>query len=708
MTSFKKLDLKISYRTKKEDPIQDFFAPVLSNAQIYNVAVGYFSSKWIQDNCEGIINFAKNGGRAKWIISPYDLSEQDRKMLIQAYEQEGRQAKAIEAQACKNFDALFEQLKEDTRIAIAWLIYDGILDFKMGIVIDDQNLPGILHSKMGYFKDAEGNELAFSGSYNLTGQAQYNWERFDVFLGWEGGRDFERTRQIKYDFQDMWDGQDESIIVFNPSEKALEKFKSVTTTTKRPYILPEGFVSPRKKVQVPRKLLDDEGNLRDYQEQAISKWISRNGRGVFNMATGSGKTATALTASTRILKHIVENKKKPLLIVVSVPFVSLADQWAEEAEEFNFDVLRCYGSRESWKTELQDQLQSLQTEKEGYCFVVCVNRTFTGITMQKLIQTVRFDFLFIGDEMHNLGAASNLEALPSNANFRIGLSATPDREYDEEGTKELQKYFGDEVIEFTIGDALDRGFLCKYYYYPIIIELTDDEWDQYYVISNKISKLMGRLGEEALKGESTGLSMLLFERARLLGKAENKKTKLIEILAEYKTKSHILVYCSDAKEDGLRQVDLINKAIIKHLGMKVNKFTSEEDKESRKRILADFKSGNSQAMIAIKCLDEGIDVPKTETAFILASSTTKRQFIQRRGRILRKAPDKEYAYLYDFIAMPRLEEDCYDGTNAYKIERSLFMKELERINEFSMNAVNSGHTLEILRPLREKLNLMDH
>lgn len=703
--SLKDLSLAISYSTKKSNPIEEFFKPVLSEAVTYNVAVGYFSSAWIRDNSFGIAKFAANGGIARWIVSPFDLSPEDRNLFIQAYKNNSPFIEEqIKHRITRSFEELFYQLKEDVRIALAWLIQDGIVEFKMGVpYADEDESSGILHSKMGYFRDAEGNELSFSGSYNLTGQAKFNWERFDVFKSWDSHTDAIRTQQIKDDLENMWRGDDETLMVFKPSEESLAKFKSLTIIARRPYALPE---QPKRIVKIPQQFLDKDGYLRDYQEKAISEWWKQNGRGIFHMATGSGKTATALSAMTKLYNRVVRDSEKPLVIVVSVPFISLAKQWVGEASAFNFDPVPCFGSREDWLDDFQTQLQHLKNNKKGCLFAVVVNRSLTGTTMQSLLATIKCDFLFVGDEMHNLGAQSNLASLPQNANFRLGLSATPDREYDEEGTKSLERYFGKEVIEFTINDAIERGFLCKYYYYPVLVDMTDDEWSDYVQITNQISQLYSR-EESGSDGPTPYLQNLIFKRARLVGKAENKGKELIRILGEkYKDSTHMIVYCGDAKDGDDRQVDLVTQRIVNNLNMRVNKFTSEEGEEDRDTILGNFKEGVTQALVAIKCLDEGIDIPKTDTAFILASSTTKRQFIQRRGRVLRKAVGKQYAYLYDFIALPRFDTIDYDDPETLKIERQLFSKELERINEFSIHALNSGDTLELLRPLKQRLSLM--
>jgi len=283
--SFKNLSIAISYSTRKSNPIEDFFKPVLSEALAYDVAVGYFSTAWIRDNSFGIARFASNGGKARWIISPYDLSSEDRALFIEAYRSNTPEIdELIKRRIVRSFDQLFVQLQEDARIALAWLIQDGIVEFKMGIpYADEDERGGILHSKMGYFRDVEENELSFSGSYNLTGQAKFNWERFDVFKAWDSSTDALRTRQIRDDLENMWNGNDETIMIFRPSEEALKKFKTLTGSTSRPYDRPK-ISTPDRILEIPTSFLDKDKKLRDYQEKAIVGWWKQNGRGIFHMA----------------------------------------------------------------------------------------------------------------------------------------------------------------------------------------------------------------------------------------------------------------------------------------------------------------------------------------------------------------------------------------------------------------------------------------
>jgi superfamily II DNA or RNA helicase len=245
------------------------------------------------------------------------------------------------------------------------------------------------------------------------------------------------------------------------------------------------------------------------------------------------------------------------------------------------------------------------------------------------------------------------------------------------------------VLEFGLKEAIEHGFLCQYYYHPVIVPLTEDEMSAYKELSLRIARAYASEGGDD-DGPSDRVKKLLIERARLVGKAENKMVKLLPLLEERRTSQFNLVYCGDAKDGGDRQVDRVLRLIGTRLGMRANRFTAEETPAERQEVLRDFVSGRLQALVAIRCLDEGVDVPRTETAYILASSTNPRQFIQRRGRVLRRAPGKRTATIYDFITVPDLDDLSHGDSAAFNIERNLVRRELIRVNEFAELALNRG------------------
>jgi len=296
--------------------------------------------------------------------------------------------------------------------------------------------------------------------------------------------------------------------------------------------------------------------------------------------------------------------------------------------------------------------------------------------------------------------------------MRLGLSATPERHHDEEGTDALINYFGDICIEYTLKDALDSGALCPYTYHPHIIDLTLDEAHEYISLSKRIGIEWSNNSDV---DENEDLQMLLIKRARLCANAENKLPHLFSLLEKHKKDTHILVYCGDGRIDNpdnlaedCRQIEYITRQIGVELGMKCHKFTAGETPIERKTLVKRFSSGDLQALVAIRCLDEGFDVPATEVAFILASSTNPRQFVQRRGRVLRQSTQtgKKSAIIHDFIIVPPKPDDETDSfSGSYTIERNLFKKELTRISEFARLAKNGPEAMQSLAGLREYYGL---
>ena len=688
------LVLPIYVATTENDPIGEFFGPVLGEASSYDVAVGYFSSAWLRDAAHGIARFAVNGGRARWIISP-ELSEEDFRRIS---EMSGAADATVKDVISRSYDTLFRQLTQHTREALGWLISDGVLTFKIGI--PRNRLTGIMHAKQGLFSDASGRHVGFLGSYNLTGGAGTNWEAFSVFCDWTSDESAERIDAIRRSFDRMWDGHDPNLSIHDPSEADIEPFIREARQSARHYdLFPENV---RPTPQVPPTFLSD-GRLRDYQEEGIRRWFGNNGRGILHMATGTGKTVTALAAVTR-LNDFIRGKDGSLCTLIAVPYQHLAEQWASEARAFGYDPILCYGGVQRWMSPAQGQLNALHAKARQQCMLITVNASLRDGPFQSVLKSVQTNLLFVGDEMHNLGASNALAALPAQARFRLGLSATPDRPGDEEGTHALKQYFGEIVLEFGLDKAISGGFLTRYFYHPVLIHLTDDEHDEYDQLSGEISRLFAQ-GNDPHEEGGDYLKRLLIKRARLIGKAANKLPTLLTLLVNQDSIHHTLIYCGDSKEAGEKYIDTALARIGQQLGLRANKFTSEESAQERKRLLTQFSAGDLQLLLAIRCLDEGVDVPMTQTAYIIASSANPKEFVQRRGRVLRKARGKKFAVIYDFIVTP--DPARLAGSTDAGAERSLLKRELARFNEFAELSENHGEALQVMLDIKNRLNLLD-
>ena len=326
---FEEIDLPLSINTSSEDPSAVFFDPVLKSAVTYDVGVGYFTSGWIADTAQGISQFARSRGKARWIVG-HELQEKDLDCIVnsKAVADKEFQAKRIFEE---EVDQVFSALKEDARLALAWLIRDGIVELK--VAVPTTKLSGIYHAKNGIFSDEAGNDIAFSGSYNLTARASSNWETIDIYRSWTSEEGRQRCEKKKHEFESIWQGKDPNLLTFTPTSKTLDKIKAYAKTGSRPYSLPSG------RPAVPQAIQDDEGKIRGYQEKAIKAWFAQNGQGLFCMATGAGKTITALTAATRLLDYFRTQQAK-LVIVIRFCFQSFKERiFGLESDSCQFPII---------------------------------------------------------------------------------------------------------------------------------------------------------------------------------------------------------------------------------------------------------------------------------------------------------------------------------------------------------------------------------
>ena len=320
--------------------------------------------------------------------------------------------------------------------------------------------------------------------------------------------------------------------------------------------------------------------------------------------------------------------------------------------------------------------------------------------MQASLARISHSSLLIADEAHHLGAEHGQRGLPPHFEFRMGLSATPDRWFDEEGTQALRDYFGDTVFEFDLAHAIAQGFLSEYYYRPHLIELTADELEEYERLTLRIAQL---LDSATAPCTTPFLEGLLRRRADILNKAHNKLGRLADLLQNEHDLHHALFYCVPG------QIDEVLSLLGNDFGIRVHRFTVEESAVERDRLLKDFARGHLQALVAIRCLDEGVDVPSTQVAFILASSSNPREYIQRRGRILRKFPGKENAVIHDLIAVPSLKEGVRaSNERAFNLERRILRRELSRFREFADTSLNRFQATQVIWDLAKSYNLLDY
>ncbi|MEG4112817.1 MULTISPECIES: DNA phosphorothioation system restriction enzyme [unclassified Microcoleus] len=441
--------------------------------------------------------------------------------------------------------------------------------------------------------------------------------------------------------------------------------------------------------------------LRQYQRVAVANWFANQGRGTLKMATGSGKTITALAIATELY-----NKINLQVLLVICPYCHLVNQWARESEKFGLKPILAFDSARSWQNKLAAGLYQVRSGDRAFLTIITTNASLMGDSLRSQLRYFPEKTLIIGDEVHNLGAPRLGESLPRNIGLRLALSATPERHFDEEGTEAILDYFGPVLQpELTLADAIRQKALVHYLYYPILVELTEAETRKYSRLTQKIGWALW--GDEKVE-ENDALTTLLMQRARLIGAAANKLTALRELMIHRLDTAHTLFYCGDgaiegsARRNNHRQLTETAKLLGSELGYRVNTYTAATPLAERERLRQQFESGELQGLVAIRCLDEGVDIPAIRNAVILASSSNPRQFIQRRGRILRPHPGKERATLFDMIVLP---PDL--GRETLEVERNLLRKELKRFLEFADLADNAGEARVKLLQLQKRYGLLD-
>lgn len=688
---------KISYRSDAGNVVDDFYVPCMENSVLYRRAVGYFTSGALSLAARGAARLIKSGGRIQLITSP-QLSEADAHAIEMGYESRGQRVRKLFE---TELEQLQDELERDRLSALAWLISIDALEIKLAIRIDPRTGKlgrGIYHEKIGVFEDSNGERIAFTGSQNETaGGFVSNFESIDVYWSWDDPHG--RTRAKTADFDDLWAGApgNPALVVEDFTQVAKEvlaKFRG----NKPPEFDPDENIASviQRTVRTPQIPADIQ--LQDHQILGIRNWREAGGRGVLQMATGAGKTITALAAAVRLY----EQMGLQALIVVC-PYRHLVQQWRREAENFGFVPLLAFESINQWAEHLTAQLNDVHIGMRKLLCVITTNSTFSSDSFQSRLRYFPANSFIIGDEVHNLGSENLAASLPERIALRLGLSATPERWFDLEGTARLFNYFGP-VIEpkFTLKMALQKGVLVPYKYVPVLIELDDDERERYLDISTRIAKQWNA------DAESPSLRFLLLERSRLVASARNKLVAIRKLFSStLRDQSHFLVYCGDGTvetetDSGVaRQVDEVMRLLGSDLGMRVSRYTAEESLDQREILRTEIDDGRLQGLIAIRCLDEGVDIPSIRTAVILASSSNPRQFIQRRGRVLRRAVGKDLAVVYDMVVVPPQEAIASES------ERSLLRKELVRFVEFADLAINSGEARSIILPLQKKFNLMD-
>lgn len=663
------IGLATEYRTGETDPVTNFYRPCLDLATDYRRAVGYFRSSIFLIVGEDVIKFAKRGGKIRLICSP-SITDEDLSSIEEGYSLRGNRT---DDALCVEIDRLLvdETTHYRTRV-LATLIAVGALDVRIAVRPSDQ---GIYHEKIGIFSDNFGNKVSFLGSANETWKGWHergNLEAIEVFCNWSDTSDVDRCQNHEAYFERLWAGQSKGVEVIAFPEAAKRRIAAVAMDDLEDVDMEE--------IRAIEKPIVNGRTPLGHQSKAIADWKAAGCRGVFEHATGSGKTFTALMA----VREHVENGL-PALIVV--PSRLLLEQWDVETrhELPGTTILLAGAGHDRWKQGGRLRGMTDPSPDLGKRVLIATMQTASSDKFLASIQGGSH-LLVVADEVHQSGSPQNSKLYSLKSGSRLGLSATPIRYGDPDGTRKMFDYFGPVIPPpVTLQDAIKAGRLVDYEYKPHAVFLTSEEAEEWKALTLKIRWEIARQdeGADGKKALSDAAKMLLIRRSRIAKKAKNKIPLASDILkSSFSEGQRWLVYCEDKKQ----LAEVIDA--LKEKGLEPLRYHTDMDGD-KAATLAHFKTFGG-IMVSIKCLDEGVDIPAVDHALILASSQNPRQFIQRRGRVLRKAKWKNLAVIHDAIVVPVSLEDEPEQT-------SLLKSEFVRAIEFAKSAINADAAGELRR-----------
>lgn len=653
-----------------DDMIEDFYKPAMSNAKIYKRMAGYFSSNLIDILYEELkYTDVFNNIKIQIICSP-ELSFDDKVNIAKGMAYKEIIEKSI-IKDIKNFNIDNESLPLITK-----LIVKGIIDIKF-VVNREGN--GIFHAKEGVFVDHDNYKIAFTGSNNETFSAiKYNFETTTVFQEIEYPNIVEEIDAL---FNSIWEDKNSEL-----------KQIKITDNIKKEFIKLDEKISKNRDnnnendFSVFRRL-----KLFPYQEEALDNWKRNNHIGLLEMATGTGKTITALAGYETLMKS-----KERLLTVVVVPQIDLVSQWAEEFIQFGGKPIECNSEKKRWKEKLKLNINNLKRGVIENVFVITTIETFKSKEFQSVLYNYRIkDSLIIVDEVHSFGAKQIrdlYDKLNGVFNYRLGVSATPFRKDDNE-SNQLIEFFSKIIFSYSLEDAIHNGYLNNYEYYPILLNFSDNELINY---RNEINK------KDNGRFDAINLNEIERLTSSIANASSAKVYKLIELIGQHGKTNPKIVYCSPGLfNDGLFKKDIKHIEYVQrelgNLGCKLRVVKSGVKLKEREEILKQFKTRELDTLLAIKCLDQGVNLKSVTHAYILSSTDTLTEFIQRRGRILRIEEGKPISKIYDLVMLPQDISDYNilpSQEDAYLVDR-----ELRRMKEYNLASNNKSENKLIINEI---------
>ena len=672
-----------------EDPLaEEVLIPAFSVAGKVDCMVGFFSAEALATLAPGLATYIDSSENSlRLIISPL-LREADKVAIEEGLKSEDDVVTDILQEVLVTEDLL----RRHTLKCLSWLLKAGRIEIKVALMRD-----ALFHPKVWLFQEDD-DIMAVHGSCNVTHSGiRRNIEQIAVAKSWKDSDQDYITKKLRQQFETLWEGKHDSCLVV-PLPEAVRKSMLLTYCSGIPpreeellrlYRKAEERLNTRKssdRLRVITQTFHIPSNLRykdgpfAHQGKAVEAWCQAGYRGMLEMATGSGKTITSMIGAYRLWEV-----NRPLLIIVAAPYVPLIEQWCQEIAFFGLKPvnLAAANGRSARTKELRRVKRRLQLGLTDVEALVVSHDTLCSKDFVKEIESFKCNRLLIADEVHNLGRPRFTKNSPGVIEYRLGLSATPDRQYDPVGTEALVSFFGPVVFSYTLEEAIGHC-LVEYDYYVHPVYLCDSEIDDWFELTSKIKRAAWRERD----GEPDDyLAKLLRDRRVVLEAAKDKISVLRRLIEGEDTGAlrHTLIYASDKMPGQLTDVN----RLLAEKGVLFHQLTSEEtaNRERTNRIIKAFQDGEIQVLTAKRVLDEGVNIPQICKAYILASTTVERQWVQRRGRLLRRCDDigKTHAVIHDLVALPPNM-----GADLDPDARALVRSELRRVQEFARLARNAG------------------
>jgi superfamily II DNA or RNA helicase len=668
--------IKSSYNSDEDDLITDFFESVLSETKVYKRVAAYFSSSSFKVLSKGLSHLLWSEGNMSLLVAEL-INEGDFAAIRDGV---SNPEKIVESLFLDKEEELLELMKNANVKALGYLLATNRLSIKFVLTSKPQR---IFHLKFGIFYDELGNKISFSGSINETLSAyEANIEEFKVFRGWVEGE----NKYIESDeqrFNSLFEGE-----VRNQDYYVADLPKEVRKILTGAVDKKETHVQHQSSESV---------KLRNYQNSAIEAWEKAKYKGIVQMATGTGKTVVALKCMDQLLKNSSVDK---VMFVIGAPTLSLLTQWKSNLQRYfaSGNIL----STGLGRNELYDRIKRFERSDDNYMILL---GTYLSLNkpwlINELLEPVKEKVALIADEVHWIGSQELRKAMRDEYPFRLGLTATPMRHFDEEGTEQLLQYFNGIVYKYTIKRAIEEGYLTPYDYHLFEARLSKDELRKYAKMTRSVLGTP-RGGREEAKLTEDKINVLLSQRARIIKKAKDKLRAINAILRDLQERDklkNLIIYFEDNT-----QIEEFMEEIFPLYSDKIFRVISGDDEDAaRIKLIENFSNGSIDCIVGMRLLDEGIDIPSAERAIFVSSSTNPKQFIQRRGRILRLNKGKPKAEIYDIFVL--VDHSGLKDDLAIRIEKNIANKELKRICTFGTNATNKSEFLSEIGLLGDKLGI---